>query len=412
MKPKFRIVILGAGFGGLNLALNLAKQHRHQFELEIILIDKRSYHLFIPNLYAVATGAEELVSMQDLKKSVALNFSEILHHQAISFELGEVKEVDESQKIVKTANKVISYDYLVLAMGSEASFLNVPGAKQVALPLKNLSDALRIKNAVEFALELKRADNNKRQLVIMVAGGGYAGTEIACELCSLLDFLAWKYHMPRQQIEVQIVESGDRLVKSMGVKSSEAVGRRLDELKVAVKTNSRIQVVREHQVVLDNQETLDFDVLIWTVGIAGVTLPQGLQVTVDKNGKVITDSYLRAQNKHDIFVIGDLAKVLYKDSEVPASAQDAIHEAKYLSRAIMQFAQNQMPKIYQPKNHGFILAIGRQHAILNIWPLWWQGKLAYVAHELAQIGYYTSIIGWWKAIKYCCFTHKLFVRKD
>jgi NADH dehydrogenase len=171
-------------------------------------------------------------------------------------------------------------------------------------------------------------------------------------------------------------------------------------------------VVREHQVVLDNQETLDFDVLIWTVGIAGVTLPQGLQVTVDKNGKVITDSYLRAQNKHDIFVIGDLAKVLYKDSEVPASAQDAIHEAKYLSRAIMQFAQNQMPKIYQPKNHGFILAIGRQHAILNIWPLWWQGKLAYVAHELAQIGYYTSIIGWWKAIKYCCFTHKLFVRKD
>jgi NADH dehydrogenase len=412
MQSKFRIVILGAGFGGLNLALNLAKQHHPQFQLEIILIDKRPYHLFIPNLYAVATGAEELVSVQDLKKSVALNFSEILQKQPISFELGEVKEVDESQKIVKTGNKVISYDFLVLAMGSEASFLNVPGAQQVALPLKNLSDALRIKNAVEFALELKSTDNNKRNLVIMVAGGGYAGTEIACELSSLLDFLAWKYHVPRQQIEVKVVESGDMLVKSMGVKSSKAVARRLEELKVSVKTHSRIQAVREHQVVLDNQERLDFDVLIWTVGIAGVALPQGLKVNVDKNGRVMTDSYLRAQNKHDIFVIGDLAKVVYKDSEVPASAQDALHEAKYLSQAIMLFAQNKLPKIYQPKDHGFILAIGRQQAILNIWPLWWQGRLAYVAHEIAQIGYYTSIIGWWKAIKYCCFTHKLFGRKD
>jgi NADH dehydrogenase len=102
-------------------------------------------------------------------------------------------------------------------------------------------------------------------------------------------------------------------------------------------------------VELENGEILNFDVLIWTVGIAGVALPAGLEVPLDKQQRILTDSYLRVQGKHEIFVIGDLAKIIYSAGEVPASAQDAIHQAQYLSRALISFSKNQLPAVYKPK---------------------------------------------------------------
>ena len=171
------IVIVGAGFGGLQAALNLEKAFKSRRDIALTLIDKRDYHLFTSNLYEVASSEEEVTSVSQMKKSVTLPLKEVLAGKNIQFIQAEVKEVIATEKKLLLASRSIPYDYLILALGSESDFYSIPGAEQYALTLKSLPDALRIRNQMEFMVEAHKFDAVKKTLRAVVAGVFGSSTE-------------------------------------------------------------------------------------------------------------------------------------------------------------------------------------------------------------------------------------------
>src|SRR3989344_5266476 len=157
-----KIVILGGGFGGVAAALGMEKKFRANRGVKITLIDREPYQLFNSNLYEVAAAAEELESVKDLKKSIGVPFAEIFKKRQVEFIQGEVRSVDAGSRTVGLSNKAINYDYLVLALGSCEECFNIPGAGEYGTPLKSLGNALKIKNAVEFAVQVHKYDAQKK----------------------------------------------------------------------------------------------------------------------------------------------------------------------------------------------------------------------------------------------------------
>lgn len=408
-----KIVILGGGFAGITLALGLEKVFKSLNNVRITLMDKEPYHLFNGNLYEVATAAEELVDLKQLKKSITLPFAQIVADKKISFIQSEAQAVDASLRLVSLGGKKIEYDYLVLALGSCEECFNIAGAKEYGIPLKSLPHAFKIKNAIEFAIEAHKYDAQKQYVRVVVAGGGYTGVELAAELTGLFNYLAWKHQYPRHKIELEIVEAGNTLMPGMGERASRDALKRLSQLDIKVKLLSPIAKVEHSMLELLTRERLVYDVLIWTAGVRAKNLPAGLNFKIDARGRVETDEFLRIKGQDKIFAMGDQALVLQPGGRsVPQSAQDAIHQAQYLALALPVLMKNHRPAPYQPKPHGFIVTLGGKWAILNYPPFYFKGRLAYFIHTLAHLRYFASLLGFWKAIKLVWFQDKLYERND
>ena len=405
-----KIVILGGGFAGVAAALGLEKNIK---DAQITLVDREAYHQFNSNLYEAATAAEELTNIFDLKKSIALPFAEIFKGKRVNFVQGEVKSVDAENMTVNLGAKKIEYDYLTVALGSCEECFNIPGAKEFGLPLKNFPQALKIKNALEFAVEAHKMDAQKKYVRVVVAGGGYTGVELAGELNGLMDFLSWKHGYPRQKIEILVVEASNALMPGMGARATRDAGRRLGELGVGVKLLSPITNMTHNTLELLTGERIVYDALIWTAGVRAKPLPQGLSLDADARGRVKVDEFLRTKEYHNIFVLGDQALVMGADSRpVPQSAQDAMHQGRYLAFALPLLIKNRRPLPYAPKPHGFIVSIGGKWAIMNYPPFYFVGRFAYFIHELAHVRYFASLLGLWKAIKLVWFQDRLYSRND
>lgn len=408
-----KIVILGGGFAGIAAALGLEKIFRSNRDVSITVVDRQNYHLFNSNLYEVATAVEELVDMGRLKKSIALPYARIFKSKKIAFIQGEVLGVNSSEKVVEFSGKTIAYDYLLIAQGSGEEYFNIPGAKEFGIPLKSLPQALKIKNAIEFAIQSHKSDMQKKYVRILVAGGGYTGVELAGELRGLINFLSWKHNYPKEKIEMEVIEASNMLMPGMGQRATKDASLRLSKLNIRVKLLSPIVKINSNSVELSNGERIIYDVLVWTAGVKAKTLPKGLEIETDKKNRVLVNEFLLAKGCQNIFILGDQASVINKEGQpVPQSAQDAIGQGKYLAYALPFLMQNRRPVPYEPKPHGFIVSLGGKWAILNYPPFYFTGFLAYIVHELAHVRYFASLVGLWKALKYVWFQIDLYGKND
>jgi len=413
MSKTKNIIIVGAGFGGLSAALSLEKKFGRDKNIVITLIDKRDYHLFTPNLFEVASAEEELATISQMKKSITLPFAEILKGKNIKFIQSDLKRIYPEKKQLELDHKQINYDYLILALGSQSDFFNILGAEKYALVLKDLPDALRIRNQIEFAIATHKFDVNKKTVRVVMAGGGYTGVELVGELKGLADFLAWKNRYPREKIEIEVIEAANVLVPGSSSRASRDALGRLQELGVRVYLSARISEVDGHFVRLMSGEKIAYDVLLWTAGIKAGDCHMEV-AGLDKNGRLPVNEFFRVQNLHNVFAIGDMAAVLdAKGRPVPASAQDAQDQAKYLAYALPYIIKNQKPPLpYKSIKHGFIVNVGGKWAILNNKGIYLTGWLAYFIDKLAHLRYYSSLIGFYKALKCVIFQMEIYSRND
>lgn len=407
------IVIVGGGFGGLGAALGLARRFKNNKNIEITLIDKRDYHLFTPNLFEVATAEEELVSTEQIKKTITLPFKEILHGRQVTFIKSEVEEIDQVKKLVNLGHKQISYDYLILALGSESDYLNIPGAQQFALVLKDLPDALRVRNQIEFAIQSHRYDSSKKTVRIVVAGGGYTGVELAAELKGLVDFLAWKNQYPREKIEIEIIEGANVLVPGFDARLSGDVYGRMIELGVRVRLSARVTSVDRNFIELMSGDKIAYDVLLWTTGVKACSAHMNVE-GLDRKGRLPVNEFFQVLKHQDVFALGDLACVMGGNGKpVPSSAQDAEDQAKYVAYALPFILKNQKPpKPYKNIRHGFIVNVGGKWAIMSYNGIYLTGWLAYFVDKLAHLKYYASLVGYYKAVKNVIFQMEIYSRND
>ena len=408
-----KIVIVGGGFAGLGTVLGLEKKFKNNKNIELTLIDKRDYHLFTPNLFELASAEEELTTISQMKKSITIPFAEILKGKKIKFIKSALKHIDTAKKQLELDHKQINYDYLILALGSRINFFGIEGAEKYALVLKDLPDALRIRNQIEFAVQAHKFDVSKKTVRLVMVGGGYMGVELAGELKGLADFMAWKNQYPREKIEIEVIESANQLVPGFDPRLSRDAYGRLQELGVRVRLSARISAVDGHFVELISGDKIAYDVLLWAAGTKACDCHMGV-AELDKKGRLPVNEFFQVKGYHNIFALGDIACAMdSKGNLVSSSAQDAGDQAKYLAYTLPYVINNKKPSVpYKNIKHGFIVNVGGKWAIMSYNGFYNTGWLAYLVDKLAHFLYYKSTVGVFKAIKIVVFQMEIYSRND
>jgi NADH dehydrogenase len=360
---KPRVVIVGGGFGGLKLARSLSTA-----DVQVVLIDKNNYHTFQPLLYQVATSGLN-------GASIVYPFRKFFEHQQnFYFRLTEVNAVEPAKKLLHTTIGEIPYHYLIIATGAETNFFGDETMQKNAISLKSINDAVMLRNTILCNLEnaLQAQDEEQLNLLMdfVIVGGGPTGVELAGALSELRKHVFPKDYkeLNVKEMDINLIQSGDQLLKGMSSESSEKSLEFLENYGVKVWLNRRVKSYDGKTVMLDSGEQLKTQTLIWTAGVVGSPL-KGLNAEcVTKGDRILVNEFNLVKGYDDIYAIGDVAcmiSVEYPDGH-PMVAQPAIQQGKLLAKNLIKRfkAAEQSPFIYN--DQGSMATIGRNHAVADL----------------------------------------------
>lgn len=375
---KKRVVIVGGGLGGLELAFKLVGS-----DFQVVLVDKNNYHQFPPLIYQVASAGLE-------PSSISFPFRRLLQGQKdFFFRMAEVKAVDAAGKKIATSVGDIHYDYLVLAAGARTNFFGNKEIEAATLPMKSVSEAMRLRNTILRNLEKAETEEDpvRRQALmnIVVVGGGASGVEIAGAVAEMKkNILARDYpDLDASQMHIYLVNAGKRLLAAMDPVSSARAERDLKELHVHIR---QPQFATEYKDgILKTSAGLEIPArtVIWVSGICANTI-EGLPVeSIGHAGRILTDRFCRVKGVQDVFAIGDQS-LIEGDEDYPLGhpqlAQVAMQQAKTVAENLKAAQKGLAGKPFKYRNLGVMATIGRNHAVAEIggrkfggfaaWVLW------------------------------------------
>jgi NADH dehydrogenase len=378
-----RIVIVGAGFAGLNLAKKLVKK-----PFQVVLIDQNNYHQFQPLLYQVAMSGLEPSSIAfPLRKA----FQKCPN---LTIRCTKVIEIKPDQKRIETASGYVNYDHLVLAYGTETNFFNNPNFQKYAYPLKSVSEALYLRNQIlsdlEKALITRDYEERQNYLDIVIVGGGPTGVEMAGALAEMKKYIIPKDYpeLNPDEIDVYLVQGADRILPAMDTKSSKKAQTILEKMGVIVKTSERVVDIQENCVITKEGQIPCMKV-IWAAGVTCELIKGMDKAELGPGKRIIVDEFNRVKNYERIYAIGDLA---YMPSEVwadghPQVAQPAIQQAKNLAHNFT----SKKKKPFRYRELGSLATIGRNKAVAELPKFHTTGFIAWIIWLFVHIA---QLIGW------------------
>ncbi len=368
-----RVVIVGAGFGGLEVSQKLAKSG-----YQVVLIDKNNYHQFQPLLYQVAMATVE-------PSAIIFPLRKIFRKKENVFvRIAEVEEVDPNSRRVYTSVGSLSYDYLVFAMGARSNFFGNKEIEELSIPMKSVSEALFLRNAIleDFELAIETADYEERQklLDIVIVGGGATGVELAGSLAEMKKRIFPKdyYEIDTLEIDIHLIQGGDRLLAGMSSFSSDSTLEYLKKLGIKVQLKTRVTGYDGETVFLGNGTTIPSKKLIWAAGISGNPVKGLPEESIARGNRMVVDEYNRVAHCEDIFAIGDIASMTSEKYPYahPQVAQVAIQQGKLLAKNLkrLQAGKPMLPFSYRDK--GSMATIGRKKAVADLPGIKLKGNLA------------------------------------
>lgn len=356
-----RVVIVGAGFGGLWAARGLARSGA-----DVILIDHNNYHTFLPLLYQVA--ASELSA-----SDIAFPIRSLLRHMPnVHFLMAQVEAIKPEASIVQTTVGEIPYDFLVLAVGSTAHFFGIIGAGEHAYPLKTIADANALRNHILSCFEsaAHESDAHKREqiLTFVIVGGGPTGVEFAGALSELIHGPLYQdyYALDLREVRIVLLEAIDHLLNTLPTKLGDYAFKRLKKMGVQVHLGAAVSKISSDAVQLQDGTTIPSGTVIWTAGVQGAADSEwGLPTT--KNGQIAVLPTLQVPNYPHIYVIGDLARLEQNGERLPMLAPVAMQAGTAAAQNITRELRNQsqLPFVYHDR--GTLATIGRNAAVADIW---------------------------------------------
>lgn len=358
-----RVVIVGGGFGGLKLAKSLSAANA-----EIVLIDKNNYHTFQPLLYQVATSGLN-------GASIAYPFRKFFEKQKnFFFRLTEVLSIDTDQQVLNTSIGIIRYNYLVIATGAETNFFGNELMQKNAITLKSINDAIMLRNTILCNLEnaLQVQDETKLNLLMdfVIVGGGPTGVELAGAISELRRHVFPKDYkeLNIKQMDINLIQSGNQLLKGMSAKASEKSLKFLEDYGVKVWLNRRVKSYDGQTVLLDTGEELKAQTLIWTAGVLG-SLVKGLkEESIREGNRILVDEYNLVKGYENIYAIGDVACMVsdeYPEGH-PMVAQPAIQQGKLLAKNLIKKIKGKPQSQFIYHDQGSMATIGRNHAVADL----------------------------------------------
>lgn len=347
-----RVVIVGAGFGGLAAARKLSQQK----DINVTVVDKHPYQLFSPLLYQVATGG---LPEDDIAYPVRAAIP------GVSFRKGEVTKVNSNSKSITLADQsTIEYDQLVLATGSTGTTFGVPGVQENALQMKSILEARVIKKQLLGMYEEVEAGHKpKESLKVVVIGAGPTGVEVSGAVAELQKSMKHEFPNIYKMASVTLVEAGSRVLPMFHEKSSKHAQSELEDIGVVVKTNSAVDRMYETDVHLKGGEILSGGTLIWAAGVAAYQTWTSLGET-DRSNRIKIDENL--QTSAGIFVIGDGAHLQFKGNPLPMIAPVALQMGKHVAKQIMCLKNNKPLRPFKYTDKGQMATIGRRRAVVEM----------------------------------------------
>ena len=361
-RPRPRVVIVGAGFGGITATRALMDG-----PFEITLVDRDNYHGFWPLLYQVATAG---LGPEDIAHPVRGMFGDRAN---VHVRLGTVQGVDFEGRLVHVEDEAdLPYDYLILAAGSSTSDFGIEGVDRFAFPLKTLPDAVRLRNHVLTCFE--RADAcpeliEQGILTTVLAGGGPTGVELAGALSELIgQNLARDFpHLDVTQAKVVLVEMLDHLLGGFSASSQAHALKTLQAKGVDVRLNTAIAAVEEGRVDFKDGTSIPCCTAVWTAGIRANPLADQLELEKGKGGSIVVNADLTLPGRPEVFVIGDLAATPGQGGKPhPQVAQVAIQGARHAARCIRRHIIGKPYRPFHYHDHGMMATIGRRAAVAEI----------------------------------------------
>jgi NADH dehydrogenase len=376
-----RVVVVGAGFGGLAAGKALAKAG-----FDVTIIDRRNYHLFQPLLYQVAAAG---LSPADIAWPIRSTFR---RYRNVSVRLGAMLGLDADAREVIVPEGRVGYDYLVLATGSTHAYFGHDEWEPLAPGLKRIVDATEIRKRVLLAFE--RAElatdeaERRRQMTLIIVGAGPTGVEMAGAIAELARHaLASDFrNIDTKSARILLVEGSDRVLGALRPGLSAYAARALERLGVEVQLGRMVKSISDRGVMIGD-ELVPAATVIWAAGVAVPMLGQWLDCKTDGQGRVVVEPDLSVPGRPEIFVIGDAARVPWKDSQiVPGIAPAAKQEGAYVARLIAaRVAGQQPPAPFRYKHAGNLATIGRNAAVVDLNGFQLKGWLAWCFWGLAHI---------------------------
>lgn len=359
-----RIVVVGGGFGGLELVKGLRKMNA-----QVVLFDRYNHHTFQPLLYQVATSGLET-------GSIVYPFRKSLNRQKnFYFRLGEVNHIDPDKNQVETSIGSVKYDHLVIATGATTNYYGMRDIEQHAVPLKEIQDSILLRNKIikNFENALLTADTEHRNSYMdyVIVGGGPTGVEVAGALAELKKHVFPKDYreLNLMEMDIHLIEAGPRLLGAMSEKSGLKAQQFLEKIGVKVHLNTAVKSYDGYKVALGNGEELISKTLVWAAGVKGSPIDGIKAESVVGGNRLKVNHFNQVEGYDNIYAIGDIAAMIDEDTPKghPMMAPPAMQQGRHLAKNLINKYQKDRPmKPFKYFDKGSMATIGRNKAVVDM----------------------------------------------
>jgi NADH dehydrogenase len=377
-----RVVIIGGGFGGIQLAKSLKNA-----PVKVLMLDKHNYHTFQPLLYQVAMGAIPA-------DSIGFPIRRIFTKQDnFRFFLADVKGVNPESKTVSTDIGDITYDYLIIATGSNTNFFGNKEIEHFAMPMKNIPEALNLRSLIlqnlEKALVTKTYNEREALMTFVVVGGGPTGVELSGALAEMRQLILMKdYHgLKKQHMKVYLVEGKDRLLAAMTPKASQKAKEFLQKGEVTIYNSVHVQSYDGYELKIDDGKVIHTRNVFWAAGVQGELIDGISKDQITKGNRILTDNISRVNGFENIFAIGDVAAMITEDlpNGLPGVAPAAMQQGQLLAKNIIHLIKGEPTVPFKYFDKGSLATIGRNKAVADLGMFHFQGFFAWLLWGFVHI---------------------------
>jgi len=393
-KSKFpQVVIIGGGFGGLEVAKALADE-----PVEVLMLDKHNYHTFQPLLYQVATGSLESGS---IAFSLRKNFD---NQKNFHFRMAEVTKVNADENIIETNIGEIAYDYLVIATGSTTNFFGNKDIEHNAMPMKSIPEALNLRYLIlqnlEEAVIQKTKEEREPYLNFVLVGAGPTGVELAGALAELRNHVLTKDYpeLEKEHMKVYLVDFLPKVLGPFSDQASAAAKDFLTKMGVEVLLNVKVENYDGNVITFGDGRSIRTKNVIWSAGVTGV-VPEGFsRDIIERGNRLRTDNICRVIGYDNIFAIGDVAAMITDETLKghPGVAQVAIQMGKNTGKNILHIIKNEPTVPFKYFDKGSLATIGRNKAVADLGKIKFQGFFAWVVwmfvHLISLLGFRNKVV--------------------
>lgn len=413
MGSKKKIVLLGAGYGGILTAKKLANKFKRDNEVEITLIDKNPYHTMLTELHEVAANRVS-------EDSIRIDLKKVFAKRKVNIVLDEITDIDFNGQVLKSESNSYSYDHLVIGTGSKPTFFGVTGAKEYSHQLWSYEDAVNLKEHILYmfreAVKEKDKAKRKKMLTFVVVGAGFTGIEMIGEIGEWKNRLCKDFNIDKEEVKLYVIDALPKILPIFPDNLIRKAEKRLKKLDVEIITSAPITEVSKDSVTLGDKGSIDTSTVVWAAGVEGADVLGDMDIKQEGRKRVVTNDKLQSVDYKNVYAVGDNIFYIPEGEErpVPQMVENAEHSASLVAHNIYTDMKGGEKKSYKPVFHGAMVCIGGGYGVAHVgmpgkfFSL--SGFFAMFVKHFINLVYFFQVAGFNKCWSY--LLHEVFHIKD